>query len=157
YDSVARFSALYETASYITWRKPGTCVCHSRTRARVDGLSSVPESSTIRWPAATVARSRGSICASTSGQVTVSPCHSGPLRRSASYSDRTVAWPDAQVPPLVSGEDSLPSILIGRPSRVFTSSPQPEEQPPQVVAYHDATPGVISSGLTRNGIAFWTV
>jgi hypothetical protein len=43
--------------------------------------------------------------------------------------------------------------LIGRPSRVFTSTLQDAEQPPQVVAYQLGTPGVSSSGAVTNGTA----
>lgn len=58
----------------------------------------------------------------------------GDLMRSGSYKLKTHACPRAQRPPLFEGCKSLPSILIGRPSRVFTSVPQAFEQSLQVDA-----------------------
>ena len=48
----------------------------------------------------------------------------------------------------------MPSIFIGRPSRFFAKTPHPAPQPPHVVEYHDANPGVISSGLMRMELLF---
>ena len=44
----------------------------------------------------------------------------GPLKRDESYSERIEDWVRAFVPPKVTLDNSFPSILIGRPSRVFT-------------------------------------
>src|SRR5262245_51614829 len=81
------------------------------------------------------------------------PIHSGPRSRSRSYSDSTLACPMAQVPDPNSGDPGLPSILIGRPSRVLTRRLQAAGHAPQVVAYQLGTPGVSSSWLARSGIA----
>ncbi len=67
-----------------------------------------------------------------------------------------MACPVAQVPPPNRADSELPSILIGRPSRCFTSKLQDEAHPRHVVAYQLATPGIISSDPTSKGIAFCT-
>src|SRR5204863_3536890 len=79
-----------------------------------------------------------------------------PRRRPSAYSDSTLAWPVAQVPPPVNGGASLPSILIGRPSRCFTTRLHPALQPPQVVAYRFGTPGTISVDAVGSGTACCT-
>ena len=69
-----------------------------------------------------------------------------------------MAWPVAQVPPPKICDSALPSILIGRPSRCFTSKLHEEAQPRHVVAYQLETPGTIWSDPTkqRNGILHWS-
>src|SRR4029079_3593838 len=84
------------------------------------------------------------------------PSHIGPRRRPSSYSDSTLAWPAAHVPPPVSGDASLPSILMGRPSRCLTTRPQAALHAPQVVAYRFGTPGTISMEAAGSGTACWT-
>src|SRR5262245_33596395 len=103
-------------------------------RCRVAGPSIVRDSSTIRRPPADAWVRRSATLASMSSHDAGFPFHSGPLSRSSSYIDRTVAWPTAHVPPPKSADSLLPSILIGRPSRVLTSRLHPAEQPPHVVA-----------------------
>src|SRR5262245_310714 len=102
--------------------------------SRVLGPVIVPESSTTRPPLAIVARKCDSTRSSIASHLAGLPCHSGLRRRAPSYNDRTVACPTAHVPPPNSGASGLPSILIGRPSRVFTIRLQDAEQPPHVDA-----------------------
>src|SRR5215510_12181821 len=99
---------------------------------RVVGLVIVPESKTTRPPLAIVARRCDSTRSSIASHSVGEPCHNGFCRRAPSYNDKTVACPTAHVPPPNSGASRLPSILIGRPSRVFTSRLQDAEQPAQV-------------------------
>ena len=67
-----------------------------------------------------------------------------------------MAWPVAHVPPPKICDSALPSILIGRPSRCFTSKLHEEAQPRHVVAYQLETPGTIWSDPTSRGMAFCT-
>src|SRR4051812_699242 len=118
--------------------------------AAVDGLTRLRDRSTTLRCDSAARRSALATAASTALPDAGRPRSIGPRSRASSYGERTVACPTAHVPPPVSGEDGFPSILIGRPSRVFTSRPHEAEQPPQVVAYQLATPGVMSSDPTSS-------
>jgi hypothetical protein len=56
--------------------------------------------------------------------------------------------------PCEMGDSGLPSALTARPSRVRTFMPQPAGHSRQVVRYHVAMPGTISSCGTTYGISF---
>ena len=60
-------------------------------------------------------------CASTFAQSDAAPASIGPATRCLSYKESTEASTMALTLPLVIGESSFPSILIGRPSLVFTT------------------------------------
>ncbi len=102
--------------------------------ARVVGLVIVLVSRRTGRPASRAALSAAAMAPSTCGQVAACPCCRGPVRRWLSYRGRMDAWPTAHSPPRDSGWSALPSSLIGRPSRVLTSRPQPAVQAPQVEA-----------------------
>jgi hypothetical protein len=74
--------------------------------------------------------------------------------RSGSYSPCSDAWPRAHSLPCEIGDSGLPSALTARPSRVRTFMPQPAGHSRQVVRYHVAMPGTISSCGTTYGISF---
>ena len=59
---------------------------------------------------------------SAASKVTSLPSMVGKRKRAVSYKSNTDACTRAEVPPLVTGLKSLPSILIGRPSRTLATT-----------------------------------
>src|SRR5690606_41731252 len=85
-------------------------------------------------PEALISRSLAITSRSRSSQVMRALPFLGPLSRALSYSESTEASTCALVPPPVTPENVLPSIFIGRPSRVLTTMLQ--QSPP--LMYVDA-------------------
>ena len=120
---------------------------NSPTIFLVDGLVIEDVNTLILPPAFTIPSNFAPIALSTASQVVAVPLAVGPVKRAESYKDKTDACTRALVPPFVILEYLFPSILIGRPSRVFTNTEQKSLPSEYVEAYQLAIPGLISSGL----------
>src|SRR5688572_2241487 len=99
----------------------GNFVAKSANTFFVDGLMTVDDRMRIFPLAEATSDRREEISLSTLVQEAMAPPANGVFRRELSYKESTDACTRALTAPLVTDDMGLPSILIGRPSRVFTN------------------------------------
>ena len=85
------------------------------------GLNTVDERIRIFPPAAAIVDNLSVIALSTAVQSAIELLITGPRNRALSYKESTDAWTLAFTFPFEIELSELPSIFMGRPSRVFTT------------------------------------
>src|ERR1041385_6364640 len=110
--------------SYVTCLAPGYFFENSSIIFFVVGLIMVEDKMRMLPPFAEISASLAPISESTSPQLVGAPLDRGFFKRAPSYNESTDACVRALVPPRVTDDNSLPSILMGRPSRVLTTTGQ---------------------------------
>src|SRR5258705_12337150 len=110
--------------SYVTCRVPGYFLENSSIIFFVVGLIMVEDKMRMLPPFAEISASLAPISESILPQLVGTAFAVGFFKRAPSYNESTDACVRALVPPRVTADNSLPSILIGRPSRVFTTTGQ---------------------------------
>src|SRR5690242_17893938 len=110
--------------SYVTCFVPGYFLENSSIIFLVVGLIMVEDKMRMLPFLAEMSASLAPIMESMLPQLVGFPLVTGLFNRASSYKESTDACVRALVPPLVTADNSFPSILMGRPSRVLTTTGQ---------------------------------
>ena len=127
----------------------GYLIAKLATTAFVLGLRMVFETIRIAPPLAAISDNFETTSLSRLSQAISESPFLGPFNFSMSYNPNNEAWTRALTPPPLTLEDLFPSILTGRPSRVFTTILAYSPPSEYVEAYQSAIVGKVSTGLFK--------